>query len=176
MNVIFIAIGLLALTFILLMVAYIKDRAPKDWLEDIVFPFMGAALYLAGTTFFFLLISMLWHDDGPTYEKRVELRAAVDSSGIHGSLYLGSGRIGGDLVYNYYVKNDDGSFSRQSISARDVKVFENSEEGAWLKATCTDSDFSLADWGLNRVIEQCWGYEFHVPPGTVADTIEMDNQ
>jgi hypothetical protein len=110
----------------------------------------------------------------------VRLAAMRSSDGLNGTFVLGSGSISSQTTYHFYIRNQDGSVTPETLSASKlVRLVEDASlkgEGFWTTIQ-QEKDFSspLAKWAINQ---NDWtsivGHEFRVPVGTVVTKFNVE--
>jgi len=85
-----------------------------------------------------------------------------DYSGIHGSFSLGSGTINSYPAYCFYRMDGNGALYLESINAKNVPIYRDTENNPYLIKYTTDCE----------VVR----YEFHVPKDTVIQHYTLDGQ
>jgi hypothetical protein len=83
-----------------------------------------------------------------------------DNSRIYGEFALGSGVISSEAVYVFYIKNDDGSYSRNNIDADITKIYMDENEHPYLLKRLTETKLSH----YRHLVSG----ELHVPNGTIV--------
>lgn len=98
----------------------------------------------------------------------VELQALNDSTQISGSGNFVNVSISENDVYVYMTRNEDGTYSKNTLENEVVKIREtNNEEPHLLKYCCTAENEWLS---MYKDVYYC----FVVPEGTVVNTFDVD--
>jgi hypothetical protein len=113
--------------------------------------------------------------DGPW-----NLVAMRSSDAAAGTFVWGTGTIHGELVYNVYVKNADGSMTPYQIAGdRSVRIIEDpnlSNTGTWQQVVnVPDTSSTWARWTIFPEMNgrRVAGNVLKVPVGTVRQTFEV---
>jgi len=175
----YIVVGLVFLGWLVICYKLIWRDSFSDGVEKVILPLLFAILAacLAGLLGLVLLIPA--HIVGDHYKEswRVDLQQISMGSKTQGSFFLGSGYVDGVLTYNYYVKNNDGSFYADSVPAYMVSVVESDETPHMQRYTKNWSDkifptnFLGTGWDLTDYDH--W-YVIYVPKGSIKQNINMD--
>ena len=105
----------------------------------------------------------------------------VNAQVTHNRYYYHS-VISNDLTYEFYYKNPDGSYERQSIKADNTTIYEEDKNQTATWITYKEE----AKTNLNPIIKFFLGtsglkpdnktrYELHVPKGTISNSTVLDN-
>jgi hypothetical protein len=158
-----------------LLIAFRQKFSLAGWL---VFPFFGAIAGLLCGLFVALFVRALVprHDVVYGTATLVSMRSA---DGISGTFILGTGRINSETIYNFMIKDSDGSVVPDSVPAdQRVHIFQDQslkDTGTWT-STFHEPDTSsvLASWALGLEEErQLTRQEFHVPVGAVVQQFNI---
>jgi hypothetical protein len=99
--------------------------------------------------------------------KLYSLNAITGTSGTSGGFLIGYGHINEEAYYYYYLQDMEGAYHLMKAPAEDSRIFmDTASDTAYVtKVHCPTS---------NDVRPACtstlgyYGYDFHVPPGTIT--------
>lgn len=111
----------------------------------------------------------------------INLRAISDGAEVEGQFFLMSGSINTEQVYNYYTTRSDGGIVRGSIPANRTVIYETTEGDPRIEVTgetCNGVDlklewYGITGWNCTTDLEH---YIVYVPPGSVTEGINLDNE
>jgi hypothetical protein len=101
------------------------------------------------------------------------------SDGVSGTFLLGSGGINSQMEYNYYVRNDDGTFTPYHQPANGlVRITEDKtlkDVGYWTTIMKEyDQSASISAWALGLNDRTILHQDFRVPVGTVVQSFNVN--
>lgn len=105
-----------------------------------------------------------------------QLASMRTASAVNGSFFLGSGVVGSQVSYHFYIKNSDGSVTPHQIAASPmVRILEDAslKDSGALQEIYTEFDYSspLADWMVRHKKRKALLQQvLRVPVGTVVQT------
>lgn len=106
--------------------------------------------------------------EGHQIVETVELQALNDSTQISGSGSFINVSIGENDVYVYMTRNEDGTYSKNTLENEVVKIKETNDETPRLEKYCCTAE---NEWlSMYEDIYYC----FVVPEGTVVNTFDVD--
>jgi len=96
--------------------------------------------------------------------KLYSLSTITGSSGTSGGFLLGYGHIDEEAYYFYYVQDTDGAYHLKKADADSSRIF--------MDTTSDTAYVTRVDCASNPKRSAChgyiYGYDFHVPPGTIT--------
>jgi hypothetical protein len=110
----------------------------------------------------------------------IELAAVDNVEGMKGTFLYGSGSVRSNLVYNFLIRNVDGSMTPNSVVADGhVRIVQdkNLSEVGYLTITVSKVEKSTAFryWALDiSPREEIVAYEFRVPDGSVKQSFRFN--
>lgn len=135
--------------------------------------FVGA---LIGILIAIMFSSFLGHEQIQQEYEKTEIVALTDNSQISGSFFLASGSIDQEDYYKFYFKTPDGGKQWNSLLARNVIIYEEDRNDAYISKIQNVKSFrKIRKWNyvfipkflIDVYIRPTDMYGIHVPKGTI---------
>lgn len=175
---------LIILILIIAVVITVIVDEPYDFRDGVGSAMLGAMFGALAVTFYFAIqisINNVEPVEQPVVSETLVNIADTSYPNTHGSVrgsmfYLyGSISTDNKQVFNYYIKQSDGSFKLKSSPASDSTIIYTKENPRVEIRTykCERGNTVFEAWSIARCEEKPTTYKFYIPDGSIAESYRL---